>query len=174
MKENLPIYYKKDAGIWNDLDVAFLATVDGWAGLLTYTRDGFIFANADIDQIRFLEGMLKINSEESYPLDYRRGRLVAKFIPLISSSDIVLSVAKNFYPTHVATLSEVEADYTLTMFFTTMQVLPSDIQIFRDTINDIIQADLDFNVNLNIAMSAFTHAELSAFTHGNLIAYTQG
>jgi len=159
MIENLPKYYKKDTGTWVDLDLAFIATTDGWEELATNFRNGYIFHLADTTQLKYLEEMLKVPVDETLSNEYR--------------AEVVINIAKQFYPLENPTLSETEADYTLTIFFGNMQVLPVDIDIFRNTVIDILQADLDFIVELDVALSAFTHDELNAYTHDNLVAYRQ-
>lgn len=171
MIELLPKYYNKIAGTWVDLDVAFLATIDGWAELTENFRNGYIFYLADATQLKYLEEMLKVPVDETLSNEYRAGRLQAKLVPKTTTRQVIINIAKQFYPSENPTISEVEADYRLTIYFGNMTVLPVDIDVFRNTILDILQADLDFIVELDVAMSAFTHDELGAFTHDNLVAY---
>ena len=173
MIENLPKYYNKNAGTWVDLDLAFIATTDGWEELANNFRNGYIFHLADTTQLKYLEEMLKVPVDETLSNEYRAGRLRAKLVRKVTTQEVVINIAKQFYPLENPTLSETEADYTLTILFGNMQVLPTDIDIFRNTVIEILQADLDFIVELDIALSAFTHDELSVYTHDNLVAYRQ-
>ena len=173
MLDNLPKYYNKLTGTWVDLDDAFKATTASWNGIYDDFRNGYIFHLANATQLKFLEEMLKVPVDETLSNEYRAGRLQAKLIPKITNEQTIKNIAKQFYPSENPIISGVEADYTLTIFFGNMQVLPIDIDIFKKTIVDILQADLDFIVELDVALSAFTHDELELFSHDNLVAYRQ-
>ena len=170
----LPKYYHKESGIWVDLSFAFKATTAGWEDIANNFRNGYIFHLANEEQLKYLEEMLKVPVDETLSKEYRAGRLTAKLVKKVTTREVIINIAKQFYPNEPnPILSELGGDYTLTISFSNMQVLPADIDIFKNTIIKILQADLDFEVSLDVAMSAFTHDELSAFTHANLHGYRQ-
>jgi len=169
----LPKYYNKDLGIWVDLSFAFRATTYGWDDIALNFRNGYIFHLANDEQLTYLEEMLKVPVDKTLSREYRAGRLTSKLVKKVTTQEVILSIANQFYPNDKPTLNELGDDYTLTITFSNMSALPSDIDVFRHTIIEILQADLDFEVSLDVAMSAFTHDELSAFSHENLHAYKQ-
>lgn len=171
LRDLLPRYYNILAGMWYDLDRAFEITTKDWGLLTQLFRNGYIFRLADATQLKYLEEMLKVPVDETLSNEYRAGRLQAKLVPKVTTEQVIKNIAKQFYPLESPTLSGIDVDYRLTIYFGNMTVLPLDIDVFRNTIIDILQADLDFIVELDVAMSAFTYDELSAFTHDNLVAY---
>ena len=171
---HLPNYYNKKEGIWVDLSFAFKSTTKGWDGIALGFKNGYIFHLANEEELKYLEEMLKVPVDETLSREYRVGRLTAKLVKKVTTLKVILGIAKQFYPDEEnPILDEVGDDYTLTITFSNMQVVPADIDIFRNTIIEILQADLDFLVSLDIAMSAFTHDELNALSHDNLVAYKQ-
>jgi len=170
----LPNYYNKTAGTWKDLGVAFDATTYLWEEASAQFRNGFIFALANEEQLSYLEEIFFIPDGSALTLEQRRGRLLAKYLPKATTLQKVLEIAMTFYPNEVPYISEVEADYTLTIFFTQMKIIPSDIDIFREAIESILQADLDFFVRLDANLSAFEHETLHTITNGNLTVYKHG
>ncbi len=171
MLHYLPRYYNKEAGIWVDLSTAFKATTDGWEEIAKGFRSGYIFHLATPAQLTYLEDMLKVPIDENLSHEYRAGRLTIKLVRSVTTREVILGIAKQFYPDENPTLDELGDDYTLTITFSNMQVLPTDIDVFRNAIIEILQADLDFHVSLDIALSAFTHDELNLHSHDNLHAY---
>ena len=170
----LPKYYYKDSGVWVDLSFAFKATTEGWSDLAKNFRNGYIFHLATSEQLTYLEEMLKVPVDETLSTEYRAGRLTAKLVRKVTTKEVILGIAKQFYPNEPnPILNELGADYTLSITFSNMQVLPVDIDVFKNTVYEILQADLDFIVDLDIAMSAFTHDELALNSHDNLVAYKQ-
>jgi len=170
----LPKYYHKLSGIWVDLSFAFKATTEGWEEIALNFRNGYIFHLASDEQLTYMEEMLKVPVDKTLSSDYRAGRLTSKLVRKVTTRSVIIGIAKQFYPNEPnPTLSELGDDYTLTITFSNMQVLPADIDIFKNTIIEILQADLDFEVSIDIAMSAFTHDELNVFSHDNLHAYKQ-
>lgn len=170
----LPKYYNKTEGQWYDLNRAYEETIKGWGLTIANFRNGYIFSLANEVQLQFMEELLKVPVDTSLSIDYRVGRLQAKLLPAATTQSAIIHIAKQFYPNENPVISEVEADYTLTIFFSNMQVLPTDIAVFKDTIEEIIQADIDFSVLLDVAMAAFTHTDLSAHTYADLTGYRYG
>ena len=170
----LPNYYKKINSTWFDLAKAFQETSKGWDKLTIGMRNGYIFHLANKEQLSYLETMLKVPVDNSLPNAYRAGRLEAKLVRKVTTREVIINIAKQFYPNELnPIIKENEKDYTVNLYFGNMQVLPLDIDIFRHTIINILQADLDFMVKLDVAMSAFTHDQLHIYTHDQLVAYRQ-